>query len=111
MRERRWVAPERSPTQLVLQSLDGLPPSTSGHGPGDGTVSAIALVVFVAPVAYVAVRDQASRARSGSMLTPVPEAPRRPHGPGTRNSACGPPRARLLGCSQRLALSAARQLA
>lgn len=50
------------------------PPSISGLGLGDGTVSAIALIVFVALVAYVTVTGRdVQRAASGD--GPQPDAP------------------------------------
>jgi uncharacterized membrane-anchored protein len=50
------------------------PPSTTGLGLGDGTVSALALVVFIALVAYVTVRkpDVQGAPAPGELLAPHP---------------------------------------
>jgi len=56
----------------------GKPPSISGLGLGDGTVSAIALVVFVALVAYVAVGKRDVQGVAGE-LAPARQPHAHPH--------------------------------
>ena len=57
------------------------PPSISGLGLGDGTVSALALVVFIALVAYVTVTkpDIQGTAAPGELLAPHPHPLPHPH--------------------------------
>ncbi|HUB36425.1 MAG TPA: hypothetical protein VL972_06340, partial [Solirubrobacteraceae bacterium] len=59
----------------------GKPPAISGLGLGDGTVSGVALLVFIALVAYVTVTkpDVQGEPAPGEMLAPHPHPLHHPH--------------------------------